>query len=447
MKNIKFLNLRKNRFFRVCTLRASLFCFVLSNLFGHFAYANLYQNVFYVVQKDDTLSEILKALNFKPMYGKNGSIAKTLTCHKFQSNGDLIKPGDILRFQYSVEPEIAEYVQVLPNGEVTISRSWLRSQSPMASLKIPILKARRMPASLESICPGTISKKNPEMQSEAKHPAARPPFTAKQPHELGPRGPQSTESLDPGTEVNPAVSGSASLQKSDSESYFLVETTDSFTRQDLRTTAGGYSELVSKSSPGYRIQWRENINSTWDLDLSYGQHTVQQVIPEGSSLDGGNSSFTEFAIGGFRHLISFSDDERFWRLGPSLRYRVEPIAVRLGGSSVRVESPQVFIVGGNLENERTLGLKKKGLRLKTNISMWYAPRASQSDYVISNGYGVTADIRLSRPIQRQLDMTGGVTCGFSRYKSSLGDHANQEISLGLGLIYRFEDFAANRGSK
>ncbi len=267
------------------------------------------------------------------------------------------------------------------------------------------------------------------------------------------RNQQSAEAINPAPELRSlqdlqpvgAQEKSARLSEEDSRSFFLAEATNALTRQDLRTNAGGYSELSSKASPGLRIQWREDVSSSWDLDLSYSQYSINQTAPDGSSLSG-DSSFAGFAIAGiwnFKQLKS-ADTSR-WSVGPFLKYRTEPITARLNGSSIRLESPQLLLIGGSLENESVLGPKRKNLRLKTDLSAWYAPRASQSDFVISDGYGLSVDVRLLKPIRRQLDLSGGISYGLSRVKSSLGEHANQRVIFGLGLVYRFGDLEEVNG--
>lgn len=260
------------------------------------------------------------------------------------------------------------------------------------------------------------------------------------------RNPQSAEAINLAPEMKSppkAVTVQeeiSSARDENSRSFFLVEANSALTRQDLRTNAGGYSELLSKSSPGLRLQWRKDVSASWDLDLSYSQHSINQTAPEGSSING-DSSFTEFAIASLWNFKQpISGDTSRWGVGPLLKYRTEPITARLSGNSIRVESLQLLLIGGSLENERVFGPKEKNLRLKTDLSAWYAPRASQSDFVIEGGYGLSADIRLLLPIRRQLDLSGGISYELSKFKSSLGEHANQPVIFGFGLIYRFGDF-------
>lgn len=374
-------------------MRGFIFCFLLTQSYGQFTYANSGQPVFYIVKKDDTLSQILRALNLQPVYGKSGSLSKLLRSHKFKMNGNLIRRGETIHFHYTLDPDIANHVQVLTTGELIIAGEWLRSQAHDAH-------RRRL----------AFAKLPSDPIAELK-----PASTAIQ-------------------EKNAVAGGT------DSRSFFLVEATSALTRQDLRTNAGGSSELLSKASPGLRLQWREDVSITWDLDLSYAQYIINQTAPLGSALSG-DSSFTEFAIGGLWNFKqSSTEDASRWRTGPILKYRTEPITARLIGSSLRVESPQVMLIGGSLENESIVGLEKKNLRLKTDLSVWYAPRASQSDFVVSNGYGLSANIRLSRPVRRQLDLSGGISYGLSRFKSSLGEHASQQVIFGFGLVYWFGDF-------
>ena len=447
----KFSKQKNRSFLKACATHGVVFSFLLAQTYGQLAYANSNQSVFYIVQKDDTLSQILRALNLQPIYGKDGSLSKVLLCHRFKKNGNLIRRGDTIRLQYALDPEITNHVQVLANGEVIIAREWLKSQAHdaqrrrLASAKSP----SGTTAELKTLGSSGNAENNFETlclksESQATHHSI---ISKNQSAVSQERNPQSAEAINPAPELKSpqdlqpvaAQEKSARLSEEDSRSFFLVEGNSTLTRQDLRTNAGGYSELLSKASPGLRLQWREDVSASWDLDLSYSQYSINQTAPEGSSING-DSSFTEFAIAGmwdFKQPIS--GDTSRWSVGPLLKYRTEPITARLSGSSIRVESPQVMLIGGSLENEMVLRLKRKNLRLKTDLSAWYAPRASQSDFVISDGYGLSADIRLLRPIRRQLDLSGGISYGLSRFKSSLGEHANQQVIFGFGLIYRFGD--------
>lgn len=451
----KFSKQKKIRsFLKACAMRGTIFCFLLTQSYGQFTYANSNKPIFYIVQKDDTLSQILGALNLQPVYGKSGSLSSVLRCHKFKMNGNLIRPGDTLRLQYTLDPDIANHVQVLVTGELIIAREWLRSQAHdvhrrrLASAKsisdtTAELNSLRRPGKVENNFENLCLK--PESRSIHKLRTSE--------HQLavsGERNPQSAEAISPAPEIKPPQElSSAAIQEknasvgdANARSFFLVEATSALTRQDLRTNADGYSELLSKSSPGLSLQWREDVSATWDLDLSYAQRIINQTAPQGSTLSG-DSSFTEFAIGGLWNFKqSTTENTSRWKMGPILKYRTEPISARLSESSIRVESPQVMLIGGSLENESILkfsGPERKNLRLKTGLSAWYAPRASQSDFVISDGYGLSADIRLLRPIRRQLDLSGGISYGLSRFKSSLGEHASQQVIFGFGLVYRFGD--------
>lgn len=450
----KFSKQKIRSFLKACVTRGVVFSFLLSQSYGQFAYANSNQSVFYIVQKDDTLSQILRALNLQTIYGKDGSLSKVLLGHKFRKNGNLIRRGDTIRLQYALDPEITNHVQVLANGELIIAREWLKSQAhdahrrKLASAKSPsdtTAELKTLGSSgnaenkFETLClksesqatHNSIISKNQSAVSQERNPQSAEAIN------LAPEMKSPQESLPKAVTVQEKIS---SASDENSRSFFLVEANSTLTRQDLRTNAGGYSELLSKASPGLRLQWREDVSASWDLDLSYSQHSINQTAPEGSAING-DSSFTEFAIAGMWNFKQpISGDTGRWSVGPLLKYRTEPITARLSGSSIRVESPQVLLIGGSLENESVVGPKRKNLRLKTDLSAWYAPRASQSDFVISDGYGLSADIRLVRPIRRQLDLSGGISYGLSRFKSSLGEHANQQVIFGFGLIYRFGNF-------
>lgn len=430
-------------FLSSCAMHVTILSFFLTQGFGQFAFANSVQSVFYVVKKGDTLSEILQALDLRPIYGKTGSLSELLSCHKFDLNGDLIRQGETIRFLYVVGPVVADYVQVLNSGEIVIAKNRVTSSGSKFFRTLPGRLSSK--SNFENLCSGSISKITSNAISLKRQPKEQLTVSSE-------ANPQSTEGRIPASDItlNQSERASAATEKnnasttdqatnSHSRAFFVFEANSALTRQDLRTVAGGYSELLSKASPGLRLQWREDVSPSWDLDFSYAQRAISQSAPELSSING-DSNFTEFAIAGIWNFekLEFRDTSR-WSVGPLLKYRTEPITARLSGSSIRLESPQVLLIGGSLENERMVGPARKNLRLKTDLSAWYAPRASQSDYVISDGYGLSVDIRLMRPIRRQLDLSGGISYGISRFKSTLGEHANQQVIFGFGLIYRFGD--------
>jgi hypothetical protein len=399
----KFSKQKVRSFAKECATHGTIFIFLITQSYSQLAYTKQNQSVFYTIQKDDTLSQILQALNLRPIYGKAGSLSRVLLCHQFKKNGNLIRRGDIIRLNYTIDPGITDHVQVL-NGELTIEREWLKFQARAALRNQPTSDHNNF----ETLCL--------KSESGLAH---------------------SSRTLKPPSVFSDSDQKTIAFTKDmGTRSFFLVEATSALTRQDIRTNAGGYSELLSKSSPGWRLQWREDVSPNWDLDLSYAQHFISHTTPQGSVLSG-DSSFTEFALGGLWNFKpSTTEDQSGWKMGPVLKYRTEPITARLNGSLIRLESPHMMVIGGNLENERALS-PERALRLKTNISVWYAPQANQSDFVISNGYGLSADIRLLRPLGRQWDLSGGLSYGISRFQSSLGEHAGQQVIFGLGLIYRF----------
>lgn len=412
-------------FLHSCTMHGLVFCFLLTQSYGQIAFANPNQSVFYVIKKGDTLSQILQSLGLRPIYGKGGSLSRFLSCRELKDNGDLIRTGETVHFLFAADPITQDHVQIRPSGEIVIARDRVKSDDEVERQRkvASHISNSHIAPNFKNLCPEPSSKtiENAVIQkNQTDYPAER--------------NPQSADVQSPTTHpISPSV-------ETNSRSFFLVEADSIMTRQDLRTNAGGYSELLSKASPGLRIQWREEVSSNWDLDLSYSQFSSSLTVPQGSTLNG-DLNFTEFSVAGmWNSNQSTATETSRWSVGPTLKYRTELITARLNGSSIRAESPQLMLIGASLENERDLGLQKKSLRLKTNLSVWYVPRASQNDFVISNGYGLSADIRLLRPIGRQLDLSGGISYGLSNLKSSLGEHAGQQVIFGLGLVYRFGDF-------
>ncbi len=57
---------------------------------------------FYVVQPGDTASSILRALNFRPLYGSNGSIENLFLCDLNKHLAQTLNPGDriFINFTY-----------------------------------------------------------------------------------------------------------------------------------------------------------------------------------------------------------------------------------------------------------------------------------------------------------------------------------------------------------
>lgn len=310
-------------FHKARAVRFFILYFFIAQSYVPLARANSEAPVFYTIQNGDTLSNVLYALNLRPLYGDNGSLAIILECNKFKRSGDFIKPGDKLIFNYSIDPDLSKHVHLTADREIIISKQWLKSEKTYAPVK---------ENNFTNLCPEALR------ETESK----------------------------PSSSSNQSNSESnlRSNFRSKSRSFFMAEMTNAFTRQDLRTNSNGYSEILSKASPGFRLQWREELSEKWDLDLSYAQYSISQSAPQNSTLSG-NSNFTEFTISG---LWNFKKDTEKngtrWGMGPLIKYQTEPIAADMIGNTIRLESPHVIAVGGHLENEIALGIDKKTFALE-----------------------------------------------------------------------------------
>ena len=414
---------------------------------------------FYVVQNQDTLAAILRALNLRPVYGPQGSLKRILQCNQLRGDGDLIAPGDRIQIHYTPDPRVQPHVQVLPSGEITIARPWLNGQTNVS----PEMKSTKKPTReiLAAICPrpsssGAISSSTPvpptpvqqsRTIAESKQTTVPPLPAIEQQTSVSIANSQDSNALAQQALPPPApprASAPSPIVGTRSSLQFAV--TSAMTRQDLRSNAGGYSELLSAASDGGQLQWREDLGTNWDLLLSFSRTKIHQTLPDNTTLSG-DSLFTEFAISGLRGLsASESSDQSRWSVGPLLAYRTQPITAQISVGSIRVESPQILLIGGRVENLRFIGLRDRGLRLKSDLVVWHAPASGQDDMMIAGGNGSAATLELSRPLAQHFDLTAGLSYEFSLLDSSQGKHANQHLFFGLGISYRLDPLPSPLGS-
>lgn len=400
---------------------------------------------FYVVRHRDTLSEVLGSLGLVPIYGKRGTLRKLLQCGQFEKNGDLIRPGQKVFFAFEAPAseigsaqDIAREIRIT-DSSIEISEEFFKvppksqanAESQCATLVVNIGPKRdtvsniRAMSSTHSIA--SSSQHNHFRDSAIEQSPPRVESASLDENALGDEASSSSDA-----DIRNANGRARSL------STFGFELLQGFSRLDLQTSVGGYSELLSKPFFGFKLDWREQIHQNLSADLLVSKFRIPPSEPSGVAVQG-DADFSEIGLG----LLWKASDESSFSVGPLFKYQTQPISTRIGGGIIRVDSPQVLIGGAQAEHLLQID---QGRKLKSNFSVWYAPYSNQSDFSISNGYGFTADVRLVRQLMRNWELSGGFSYGFSTFKSSLGDHSRQDLMLGLGLIYRFDGLASPKNN-
>lgn len=401
-------------------------------LMSSYAYGNSANGIrqngtgFYVVKQRDTLSDVLGNLGLVPIYGKRGTLRQLLQCGQFEKNGDLIRPGQKVFFDFEAGEsdapsarDAAREIRITDSSIEISEESFKAPVKPQAngqcSTLVVNIGPKRNIASDSRAMSSTHSSATSNQQQQNRFSDS-----------ANEQSPSRVESV-PSDET--ALGDSAVNSRERSGSTFAFELLQGFSRLDLRTSVGGYSELLSKPFVGFKLDWREQIHQNLKLLCWFQKFRIPPSEPFGVAVQG-DAEFSEIGLG----LLWKTSDESSFSVGPLFKYQTQPISTRIGGGIIRVDSPQVLIGGAQAEHLLQFDQHR---RLKTNFSLWYAPYSSQSDFSISNGYGFTTDIRLVRQVMRNWELSGGVSYGFSTFKSSLGDHSRQDLMLGLGLIYRF----------
>lgn len=421
-------------------------------LMSSYAYGNSTNGIrqngtgFYVVKQRDTLSEVLGDLGLVPIYGKRGTLRRLLHCGQFEKNGDLIRPGQKVFFAFEAgELDVQTAQGRAREIRITDSEIEISTESVEAPNKAQETGYSQCSALVVNIGPKrALANYSRTMSSTHSIDSSN---QQQQNHFSDSANEQSTSTVEsvPSDEValgdstsNNREVGSRNLDSRErSGSTFAFELLQGFSRLDLQTSVGGYSELLSKPFFGFKLDWREQIHQNLNVALLVSKFRIPPSEPSGVAVQG-DADFTEIGLG----LLWKTSDESSFSVGPLFKYQTQPISTRIGGGIIRVDSPQVLIGGAQAEHLLQFDQHRK---LKSNFSVWYAPYSSQSDFSISNGYGFTTDIRLVRQVMRNWDLSGGFSYGFSTFKSSLGDHSRQDLMLGLGLIYRFDGQVSAEG--
>ncbi len=392
---------------------------------------------FYVVKQRDTLSEVLGSLGLVPIYGKRGTLRQLLQCGQFEKNGDLIRPGQKVFFAYEAGESDAPSARDghresrITDSSIEISEESIKAPikskaSGQCSTLVVTIGLKRNIASDSRAMSSTHSSATSNQQLSDSS-------TEKSKSRLE-SVPFDESAADDSAFYSRDVGSSNVDSRKQSRSTFTFELMQGFSRLDLQTSVGGYSELLSKPFVGFKLDWREQIHRSLSVDLLVSKFKIPPSEPSGVAVQG-DADFSEIGLG----LLWQTSDESSFSVGPLFKYQTQPISTRIGGGIIRVDSPQVLIGGAQAEHLLQFDQHR---RLKTNFSLWYAPYSSQSDFSISNGYGFTTDIRLVRQVMRNWDLSGGFSYNFSTFKSSLGDHSRQDLILGLGFIYRFDGQAS-----
>ena len=359
-------------------------------LMSSYAYGNSANGIrqngtgFYVVKQRDTLSEVLGNLGLVPIYGKKGTLRRLLQCGQFEKNGDIIRPGQKVFFAFEAgELDVQTAQGRAREIRITDSEIEISTESVEAPNKAQETGYSQCSALVVNIGPKrALANYSRAMSSTHSIAASNQQQQNRVSDSANEQSPSRVESV-PSDEV--ALGDSAVNSRERSGSAFAFELLQGFSRLDLQTSVGGYSELLSKPIFGFKLDWREQIHQKLKVALLVSKFSIPPSEPSGVAVQG-DADFSEIGLG----LLWKTSDESSFSVGPLFKYQTQPISTRIGGGIIRVDSPQVLIGGAQAEHLLQFDQHRK---LKSNFSVWYAPYSSQSDFSISNGYGFTTDIR------------------------------------------------------
>lgn len=410
-------------------------CVVYSVLCSHTANASA-REYFYIVKPGDTVASILRSLNLRPVYGKRGSLTQLESCEGDAGSTNRVLPGGVFQFRFELDPELRRFVTETNNGELIIAKEWRDAQSQKGKFQqlMPELYLRPN-RNFELVCKPAMAQKKPPLPRVVVSAPVELPVVenALPPAPAAAAAPVHTVLYEPLPEIRMPIFGTDEWA---SRTEFGLELDGVFERHAVNTAFSGTAALISDLAPGARIYWREDVSKSLDVRMLAEYRGLKFVAPLGKSVLG-NSTQAGAGVSLLWNFWGLSLPGLFkWRVGPDVYYGTYPLIERLGSASVREDSPQLFSLGGLLENDFSLGLPSKGMVLRTETRGWYFPGGKQSDYSVSNGYGYWVGSKLMRPVFSSMVFSAGFSYGFNLVNTSLGTHSSTEVGFNLGLGYR-----------
>ncbi len=251
---------------------------------------------FYVVQPGDTASSILRALNFRPLYGSNGSIENLFSCDLNKHLAQTLNPGDRIFINFTYDARFKNLVRVKKNGEIIINKEWMMAQTQKGMFKKlgPKLNATHSP-NFDHICePKPLDVAPQEKTTIESTPALTPALTPTS------TSTSTTEQAFSPVQIPLALPQTATQKEEifhESEIGFV--TTGGYIRHDLDTIFGGNATLVSPLLPGINIHWREKLSENWSTEMQFEyQNTKIQAPPNTEVI--GISPHTKFGLNGLK---------------------------------------------------------------------------------------------------------------------------------------------------
>ncbi len=447
------------REFPVRSKHCSVLCLILplALFFPNTALATAARSYFYVTQPGDTLGSILRSLNLRPMYGRSGSLNKLASCNRSRNSLNFIRVGDVLHLSFKLDSRLERFVQVSEQGELKIDRKWMKAQSQKGMFQrlAPDLYTTSSHASYDDLCRTPDPSLNPTPKHPQSETAAQriehsaihhPKVTIQSSRQAvsdsrskgGNADKPSARAVEPSVQVLQFVPNVESEDSWAPRSEVGASVMQLFERHDFRTVNGGYSLLLSSASLGFSGYWREDVARSWDVELSALHQRVRFVPPLGETISG-DSVRTDFGVIGLGTV--WGDLARAsagaLRIGAGVKYGTTPITTHLGNSVVREHSPQVFRALGIIEHDMAVGSSQKRMRVRTRAETWYSPSSSQTGYKIMSGLGYGFGSRILRFMAPSFGVFGGFCYRFSKFDSSLGKHADTEITGDIGLMFSF----------
>lgn len=428
------------------------------------------QTMFYTVKQGDNLAAVLRSLNLRPLYTAKGSLSQLFQCNEKFKNVNAIEPGTVLRLEFNIDSQVKKYVRVLESGEIIIDNSWLKAQSDSkksAALVSTLAQSKGTP--FRFLCKTHTPKTLLAASQDAAPHAPPAPKNTKPIEKLALREPSRQTSPTP-AQAKPIINSVNYSKQIDTKNMVIEQVvqdtpremplalnmeatpaqnteewphrseiglhgTGQFTKIDERSTYGGYALLLSNLNSGINMHWREDISQRWDLELKF-QYSKQQYVPPIGQEVVGNSTAAQFGANTYWNFLNNSKPNSTQiRAGLGAHYGTHPLIIYIGNTTTHLNSPQVFSISAQLENDLPIGSKRKGMFLRTQALGWYGPTSKQNTYTLKNGFGYTLSSTLLRPAYGPFYVSGGLSSSVNMYNTSLGQHGTVNIQALLGVGY------------
>lgn len=205
---------------------------------------------FYIIKKNDLVSELLYRANLRPIYGKNRSLDKMQAYNKKYDVDDVdrIKPGEKLYFPASLalDAKAQGAIEISPELQITYLESFVH----------PDEIARNTATE-----PKTSLPKDPNVATGSEQEFVE-------------------------TQINLSP-----------QSTFSVAFETGFTRLDATQNAGS-AALLSKPLLGLNVQWNQHWSDKWQSSIAWSTKSVALAsTKQGTVLGGNTQSLSDLSIG------------------------------------------------------------------------------------------------------------------------------------------------------